>query len=147
MWSCPSSFLCWPMTFSKGMFLTNCTSNLLLVRYFYYLFMESIWNKVGYKQLCWTMNNFLMLTKIYWLEALKIKFLPPCFFPIGIFYSISINKGISSYYKSMIKATLLVTCVLFNVEWLFNFQRWGNLIGLLEFHKALSEILLTACAD
>ena len=53
---------------------------------------------------------------------------------------------------AFIKATLhafviSITCALFNVDWLANFQRWGNLIGLLEFHIALSEILLTACAD
>ena len=51
----------------------------------------------------------------------------------------------------MIKATLHVfvtsiACALFNVDWLANFERRGNLIGLLEFQKTLSEILLTAGA-
>ena len=40
-----------------------------------------------------------------------------------------------------------VSCALFKVDWLANFQRWGNLTGLLKFHKALSKILLTAYAD
>ena len=51
----------------------------------------------------------------------------------------------------MIKATLHVfvtsiACALFNVDWLANFERRGNLIGVLEFQKTLSEILLTAGA-
>ena len=52
----------------------------------------------------------------------------------------------------MIKATVhacafSVTGGLFNLDWLANFERWANLISLLELHLALFEILLTACAD
>ena len=69
-----------------------------------------------------------MLTKIYWLEALKNIFSPSCFFPIDTFLSISNNQGISSYCSSMIKVTLYtfvtpITSVLFNVDWFVNFQR------------------------
>ena len=52
----------------------------------------------------------------------------------------------------MTKATLhafviSITCALFNDDWLVNFQRGRNLTDLLEFHIALSKILLTACTD
>ena len=40
-----------------------------------------------------------------------------------------------------------ITCVPFNVDWLANVWRWENLVCLLEFDIALSEILLVACAD
>ena len=35
----------------------------------------------------------------------------------------------------------------FNVDWLANFWRWENLIDLLEFYIALSEMLLTISAN
>ena len=59
---------------------------------------------------------------------------------------------ITNEYLVFIKATvhafaISITCTLFNVDWLANFQSWANLIVLLEFHIALSEILLKACAD
>ena len=40
-----------------------------------------------------------------------------------------------------------ITCLPFNADWLANFWRWENLVGLLEFDIPLSEILLAACAD
>ena len=134
------------MTISKGMFLTNCTSNLLLVTY-HYLFMESIWWKVVYKQLCWTMNNFLMLTKICQLEALKNKFSQSCFFPTRSCLCRTTMESLAFIKVTLHAFVISITCALFKVDWLTNFQRWRNLIGLLEFQIVLSEILLTACAD
>ena len=40
-----------------------------------------------------------------------------------------------------------MACALFNVNWLANVLKVRNFIGMLEFHIAHSEILLTACAD
>ena len=57
-------------------------------------------------------------------------------------------KEFLAFIKATVHAFVISnTCASLSVDWLANFQRWGNLVGLLEFHIALSEILLTACLD
>ena len=55
------------------------------------------------------------------------------------------TKESLAFIKITLHAVVIsITCALFNVDRLANFQRWGNLTGFLEFHIAFSEIFLTA---
>ena len=62
-----SPFFYWWINVIKGIFLTNCTTNLLLVTY-HNLFIKSIWWKVGHKQLCCSLT---LLTKKYGSKSFK----------------------------------------------------------------------------
>ena len=82
-------------------------------------------------------------------EALKNKFSPSFvffFLPIDTFLSTSNKQEISCLHKSNYTCICFFYHICFIQRWWVNFQSRANLIGLLEFHIALSETLLTACA-
>ena len=65
-----------------------------------------------------------------------------------MFLSASNDQGIFCFHKSNLDVFVVyITFASLNTDWLANFWRWTNLIGLFEFDVALSEILLAACTD
>ena len=72
----------------QGNFLTNYTSNLLIVTYFY-LFMKSIWHKVSQKQLCWSPTCLVSFGFSWNLSARALKHIFPLhcnfFFEVFLF--------------------------------------------------------------
>ena len=64
-----------------------------------------------------------------------------------MFFSTSKNQGIPCFNKNNYTSLCYFYQMNFIQRWLANFRWLAKLTDLLEFHKSLSEMLLTACAD
>ena len=64
-----------------------------------------------------------------------------------MFLSTSKNQGIPCFNKNNYTSLCYFYQMNFIQRWLANFHWLAKLTDLLEFHKSLSEMLLTACAD
>ena len=69
-----------------------------------------------------------------WITAIVKMFIASLVFQLTLFSLYWTTKESLAFIKATLHAFVIsITCALFKVDWLVNFQRRGKLIGLLEF--------------